>query len=134
MEIGVGIIFLLVGFGSAVVGLLLYRNIYLKMRTWKTVAGTVIGYIEDHSRNPCSYVPQVQFTSPDGRLIAFNSSTGSNRRLYGVGAAIKVLCHPDDPAKATIKSFSNLCVLPTFALFFGVVFTSLGLGMIFGKV
>jgi hypothetical protein len=76
MGIGIGIIFSIFGLGSAAAAFLLYRNVYLKIRTWTTVAGTVVGYREDHYRNPCSYVPQVQFASSDGRLITWDYNQG----------------------------------------------------------
>ena len=127
MDIGFGIIFSIFGLGSTVGGLLLFRNVYRKISTWKTVPGTVIGYKEFDQINRSYYCPQVEFTTDDGRKIAFTSSTGSNRRPYRIGATVKVLCPPDDPAKATIKSFSNLCILPFFAIIFGLAFALLGL-------
>ena len=134
MEIVGDIIFLSIGLGSTVAGLLLFRNVYCKFRTWKTVPGTVIGYREDEHVNRSSYCPQVEFIADDGRMITFTSSTGSDRRPYRIGASVKVLCPPDDPANATIKSFSNLFLLPIIAICFGAAFTIMGLGVIlFGK-
>ena len=134
MEIGVGIIFSLFGLGATVVSVLIYRSVYLKLRNWTTLPGTVIGYMENHNRNPPSYTPQVQFTSPEGRLLTFYSAVGSNRKPYRIGDAIKVIYPPGNPDEATLKSFTNLCLLPTFALFFGAVFTAIGLGLVFGKL
>jgi hypothetical protein len=134
MEILVGIIFLIFGLSSIVGGILFFRSAYHKAHTWQTVSGTVIGYKQyDYSVSRTSYLPQVQFVSVDGQTHTFYSSTGSGRRPYHIGGAVKVIYPLDNPAKATIKSVSNLCALPIFALFIGVVFTLLGLDGIFVK-
>jgi len=133
-ELGVVIIFSLFGLGATTAGILLYRSVYLKLRNWTTAPGTIIGYQENHYRNPPSYTPQIQFTSPSGRLITFYSAVGSNRKPYRVGDSVNVIYPPNRPDEAALKSFTNLCLLPTFALFFGVVFTTLGLGLVFGKI
>jgi hypothetical protein len=137
METGIGIIFLIFGLSSTLAGILLFRNVYAKMRTWKTVSGTVVGYKEyenqQANRSTSSFCPQVQFTTDEGKMIAFTSSNGSSRRPYRIGATVKVLCPPGDPAKATIKSFSNLCILPIVAVVFGVAFALIGLDGVFVK-
>jgi hypothetical protein len=134
MEIVIGIVFSLFGLCATAGGLLLCVSVYRKLRTWETLPGTVVGYQENSIGKRSSYQPQVQFLARDGRLLTFCSPTGSNRKPYGIGAAVKVICPPGDPANPTLKSFANLCVLPAFALFFGAVFALLGLGLILGKV
>jgi len=137
METGIGIVFLIFGLSSTVVGILLFRNVYVKIRTWKTVSGTIVSYKEfenpQANRSSTSYCPQVQFTTGDGRIITFTSPNGSSRRPYRIGATVKVLCAPSDPATATIKSFSNLYLLPIVALIFGVAFALIGLDGVFVK-
>ena len=135
METGVAIIFSLAGLTLIFFGVLCVRNACIKIRTWKTVSGIVVGYKEydnpQANRSTTSFCPQVQFSTDDGRLIDFTSSSGSNRRPYRIGAAIKVLHDPNDPTKATIKSISNL-FLPAFFLFlFGVAFAGMFLSILF---
>jgi hypothetical protein len=133
METGVGIVFLIFGLCATAGGLLLARSVYRKLRTWQTLPATIIGYKDYDTGNRSSYIPQVQFTGPDGKLVIFYSSTGSSRKPYRIGANVKVLCPPNDPDKATLKSFTNLCLLPVVALAFGLAFTLVGYQSIFGK-
>jgi hypothetical protein len=85
-----------------------------------------------------TYRPVVEFTTATGKHIEFVSSVGSSPPSYRVGEAVKVLYHPADPQRARIKSFFQLWFgfLIVFAL--GLVFATIGLGMIFvrrrGKV
>ena|ERR1017187_3641390 len=153
MEIGFGIVFSTAGTILIFAGFLVLRSSYLKMRTWTTVPGTVIGYREIQQgghydaegkidSRPASrsgppqakwtaYDPQVQFAAVDGKMITFTSSMGSNKRPYQIGAAVKVLYPPDDPEKATIKSFTYLCLPAAFAFLFAAVFLGIGLSCIF---
>lgn len=142
MAIGVGIIFLIFGLSSKFIGILIFRSAYRKTRDWQTVSGTVVGYKEQavsvpvsdgRHQNRTSYLPQVQFVSVDGQTNTFYSATGSGRKPYPIGAAVGVIYPLDDPAKATIRSFSNLYLFPSVALFFGMAFTLLGLYQIFVK-
>jgi len=78
-----------------------------------------------------SYSPQVQFTTDDGKVITFTSSNGSGRKPYRIETAIKVLYAPDDPTKATIKSFTNLFLLGIVLVFFGLGFAGMFLSSLF---
>jgi hypothetical protein len=134
VEIVFGIIFSLFGLCATAGGLLIVRSVFRKLRTWETLPGTVVGYQENSFGKRFSYQPQVQFLARDGRMLTFCSPTGSNRKPYGIGASVNVIYPPGDPSQATLKSFTNLGILPTFALGFGVAFTSLGLALILGEI
>ena len=135
METGVGIIFSLAGLTLIFLGILSIRNACIKIRTWKTVSGIVVGYKEyddqQVNRSSTAFCPQVQFSTDDGKVIDFTSSSGSNRRPYRIGATVKVLYVPDDPAKATIKSITNLFLPAFFLLLFGVAFAGMFLSILF---
>ncbi len=135
METGVAIIFSLAGLTLIFFGILCIRNACVKIRTWKTVSGIVVGYKEYNNqqanRSTTSFCPQVQFSTDDGKVIDFTSSSGSNRRPYPIGAAIKVLHNPDDPTKAVIKSISNLFLPAFFLLLFGTAFAGMFLSILF---
>jgi Protein of unknown function (DUF3592) len=133
MEIGIDIVFLIAGLILIFLGIFFIRNACIKIRNWNTASGTVVGYKEFQNQQgkQSSYLPQVQFASDDGKMITFASSNDSSRRPYRIGATIKVLYAPGDPAKATIKSVSNLFLLPFFLILFGVAFSGMFLSMIF---
>jgi uncharacterized protein DUF3592 len=135
METGVAIIFSLAGLILIFLGIWSIRNACLEIRTWKTVSGTIVGYKvynnQQANGSSTSFCPQVQFSTDDGKVIDFTSSGGSNRRPYRIGAAIKVLHDPINPAKATIKSVSNLFLPAFFLLLFGVAFAGMFLSILF---
>ncbi|MGH7508909.1 MAG: DUF3592 domain-containing protein [Gemmatimonadales bacterium] len=83
------------------------------------------------SRSSSTYRPVVEFTSATGKRIEFTSSVGSNPPSHRVGEPVTVLYHPADPYNARIKSSLQLWfgVLIVFGL--GLVFATIGLGMIF---
>jgi len=135
METGVAIIFSLAGLILIFLGIWSIRNAYIKIRTWKTVSGIVVGYKEydnqQASRSSTAFCPQVQFSTDDGKVIDFTSSSGSGRRPYRIGAAVKVLHDLNDPTKATIKSFTNLLLPAFFLLLFGLAFAGMFLSILF---
>jgi hypothetical protein len=145
-NIGVGVICSLAGALFLVPGFLVFRNSCLKMRTWRTASGTVIGYqeiqpgrhldsaekIDTHfvsrtkteSITRTAYNPRVQFTVADGKAITFTSLIGSSSKSYPIGAKVSVLHDSQNPENAVIKSFSKLFLMP-------ILFTILG-GTLFG--
>jgi hypothetical protein len=135
METGVTIIFSIAGFILIFLGIWSIRNTFVKIRTWKAVSGTVVGYKEyddqQANRSTTAFCTQVQFSTEDGKLIDFTSSSGSNRRPYRVGATVKLLHAPDDSTKAVIKSFTNLFLPTFFLLLFGVAFAGMFLSILF---
>jgi hypothetical protein len=132
METGIAIIFSIAGLILIFLGIWSIRNACVKIRTWNTVSGTVIGYKEYQIQmGKPSYSPQVQFTTDDGKVITFTSSNGSGRKPYRIETAIKVLYAPDDPTKATIKSFTNLFLLGIVLVFFGLGFAGMFLSSLF---
>ena len=120
-NLAVGLFCSLGGLLFLVPGVLVFRSSYLKLRSWRTVSGTVIGYrglqqprpsdpqeiIDSHlaaksSGRPskqAAYEPQVQFTAVEGNMVTFTSSIGSNRQPYRVGAVVQVLSRPAKPGK-----------------------------------
>ncbi|MEO8089185.1 MAG: DUF3592 domain-containing protein [Gemmatimonadales bacterium] len=83
------------------------------------------------SGSSTTYRPVVEFITATGKRIEFVSSVGSSPPSHRVGEAVKVLYNPTNPQSARIKSFFQLWFgfLIVFAL--GLVFATIGLGMIF---
>jgi hypothetical protein len=133
MEIGIGIVFLVVGFALLAGAFLLFRNVWRKIRTWTTTLGTVTGFTESMKNRRYFYRPEIAFTAADGRSVVFRSSVGSQRKSYRVGDVVQVLYSQNDPSGATIKSFSALCLPGFFATIFGSCFFCLGLFLILSE-
>jgi Protein of unknown function (DUF3592) len=149
-DAGVGLFFLIGAFLCIVPGLLIFWSSYLKMHTWMTVSGTVIGYNEvqqgrhrdaqgkmDKSANEpiqwTAYDPQVQFISADGKTITFTSPMGSNRKSYRIGDVVQVLYDPEGPENAAIKSFSRLFLVPIIVTAAGLVLLGIAICTIIQK-
>ncbi|MGQ4386782.1 DUF3592 domain-containing protein [Streptomyces sp. SAS_270] len=74
---------------------------------------------------PVAY-PVVEFTSADGRLRTFRSSTGSNPPSYDRGEHVEVLYRADSPGDARINGFASLWLLPLIFGGIGLVFAGVG--------
>ena len=71
-----------------------------------------------------NWYPVVELTGPDGRTREVTLS--SVRSRPPVGGTVEVLCDPDDPSRATLRSFAAadgpvLCVALTIGLTFTIV-------------
>ena len=132
MELVVGTVFLIVGSAILWGAFLLLRRSVRRLQNWTTTTGTVIEYIDraGTGRRAC-YLPKVQFSSPHGRSIKFTSESGSNRKPFRLGSKVKVIYDPADIQNASIKVFQTLWLVPCFALFFGGIFTSIGVNLVF---
>lgn len=69
-----------------------------------------------------TYVPEVQFTAPDGNVVRFTATTGSNPAAYDRGEHVSVMFQPNHPQGARIDSFGEnwfgVLVLGSMGLFF----------------
>ena len=124
VELIFGVIFTIPGLVLVGCGILSLRSARRKLRLWKRASGTVVGYSEmkTSAGKPCSYMPQVEFTTDDGKTLAFTSSHGTGKKRYPDGTTVNVLYAPEDPASATIQSFSDLFLLSIILLLMGAVF------------
>jgi Protein of unknown function (DUF3592) len=150
IEIMVGVVFSLGGFGFLGLSLCLFRSAFRKQKTWKSNTGIVVGYGEYIMEGPKTgrsfrpeilvgnsksvadghrhyiYRSQVQFTTQSGEQVVITSNKGSNRPLNRIRDRVTVLYDLNDPDKGVINSFSNL-YMPAFIIgFMAVTFLALG--------
>ena len=120
-------IFLLVGLG------LLGGSAYLTYDTRRSLSvgvradGKVIDLYESRdSDGDSTYRPHVRFTTREGEIVEFTSSTGSNPAAFNVGEPVVVIYDPASPRSARIDSFFQLWFAPLLTGVMGIVFTAVG--------
>ena len=72
------------------------------------------------------FYPVVEFRTPDGEVIRFESSTGSNPSSYRVGDTVRVYYDPQAPQSAMIDSWA-LWLLPIIFIGVGGFFALMGI-------
>ncbi|WP_297474794.1 DUF3592 domain-containing protein [uncultured Photobacterium sp.] len=93
-------------------------------------SGEVIGLAESRSDNSSSYAPVVYFSDSNDIGYEFTSSVSSNPPSYQVGEFVEVMYLESNPNEAKINEFFSLWGLPLILAFFGMVFSSIGFGML----
>ncbi len=130
----------LISIGCLIAGIrALVRQRRLRAESVST-SGVVLS-LQKRVFNPGSggvYCPTVEFTTPSGERISFESSFGTMPASHQVGQAVKVLYDPSQPATAEIDSGLSRWLAPgcflAFALgacFFSAMF--LGLFLVLSK-
>jgi Protein of unknown function (DUF3592) len=102
------------------------------LRSSATVSGTIIALTETRDRDEISYFPKVEFHTPSGRGITFQSAMGSSTAAKRIGDSVTVRYRLDQPHVAEIDAFMPLWG-PTL-LFGGLggVFLFVGAGILMG--
>jgi hypothetical protein len=90
-------------------------------------AGTVVELARRMGQRGYLYHPVVEFAAAPGQTVRFESSIGSSRAGYAVGAPVQVLYDPSAPEKAEIDSAMTRWFYPGCLLAMGAAFTLLGL-------
>lgn len=103
--------FTLIGLGLVAIAFSMYSNTHSFLDHAVTTEGTVTQLVRSYSSQnsgSSSYFPVIRFFTPDGNLVEFQSSTGSNPPAYSTGELVEVLYRPEAPERARINSFSSL--------------------------
>jgi hypothetical protein len=119
-----------------IVGLVcLGLGIFFAVRTWsfaegaEHVDGSVTGLRYD---NKGLAAPVIQY-HVEGKTYEIHGTSYSRPPAYSVGQIVKVMYHPDRPSDGQLDSFLERW-LPTLVLtLFGLVFTAIGVGVLFWK-
>ena len=107
-------------------------------RRTRAASASAVGVVVELQKqvaNPGSggvYCPTIEFSTPSGELVRFDSSYGTMPASHKVGQAVKVLYDPKEPHTAEIDSgLSNwlvpgcLLAFAAGAIFFSVMFLGL---------
>jgi hypothetical protein len=124
-------IFAVVGVGLLIGALFAYEHMHRFLQTAVSTPGVVVENIwqEDRSSNngpSWTAYPRVRFRTADDREISIVTRTGSNPPAYHVEDAVTILYDPQQPNRASIKSFAELWLLPTILGGMGFIFSSMG--------
>ena len=93
-----------------------------------SVQGTVTG-LERRVINPGSggvYCPVVEFKTPDGQTIRFESAFGTLPASHKVGQSVTVLYNPANPQEAEVSSAVSRYLYPGVMAFMGLIALCLG--------
>ncbi len=123
----VGPIFLLVGLGVMVGGILFFQHRYDFIQIAQPSFGEVVDLEESYSDDSYVYYPIVEYTPPNSYdRIRFRHKSGSNPPSYRVGDEVNVLLDPADPNNAMIDNGIFNYFLPVLIVLFGSLFALAG--------
>jgi hypothetical protein len=101
-----------------------------RKRAGSASAPGVVVELQKKSFNPGSggvYCPTIEFSTPTGEIVRFESSFGTMPASHKVGQAVKVLYDPQKPHTAEIESGLSDWLAPSCFLVFaaGAIFFSI---------
>ena len=102
------------------------------LRSSATVPGTIIALTETRERDEISYFPKVEFHTPSGRGITFQSAMGSSTAAKRIGDSVTVRYRLDQPHVAEIDAFMPLWGPTLLFGGLGSVFVFVGAGILTG--
>lgn len=105
----------------------------IKQRRKRAASASATGVVVELQKqifNPGSggvYCPSIEFSTPSGEVVRFQSSYGTMPASHKVGQAVKVLYDPKEPHTAEIDSRTSNWLLPGCLLVFaaGATFFSM---------
>jgi len=132
----IGGVFFVVGMGLLFGGVSWWRSNAAFAAHATSVEGTVseLVYRRSSKGNGGTYVPVVDFSTPDGNRIHVTGSSGSNPAAYSRGDKVRVLYDPANPQGAQIDSFGERGFGPALLTGLGTVFALVGGGVLAARV
>ena len=102
------------------------------LRNSATTSGTIIALTENREEDEISFFPKVEFRTPSGRSITFQSAMGSSTATTRIGDSITVRYRLDQPQVAEIDAFMPLWGKTLVFGALGGVFLFVGAGILTG--
>jgi hypothetical protein len=125
-------IFVLIGAAMLIAAAREFARRRAFLRNSATAPGTIIALTENRERDEISFFPKVEFHTPSGHAITFESRMGSSAEAKGVGDAVTVRYRLDQPHIAEIDAFMPLWGAALLFGAFGAVFLFVGSGILTG--
>ena len=135
-----GIIFILAGIAFLTGSIIMTLERIEMHKGWISTDGTVLileEYVTESIDNNLVkkkyllFRPVLQFEVPDGKIIRYTSSSGSNTPLYTPGQKVKMLYNPEKPQEAIIDSPFELWLLPGILAVLGILLFPIGTALIY---
>jgi Protein of unknown function (DUF3592) len=95
-------ILVLVGISVLALGVYLGRTISFLQSHGRRAQGAVVGLELEATLHSSSYYPVVRFVTPDGAVVQFRDSSGSNPPSYHEGEPVSVLYLHDSPEQSAM--------------------------------
>ena len=132
----VGGVFFVIGIGLLFGGVSWWRSNAAFAAHAASIDGTVSDLVWRRSSkgNGGTYVPVIDFTTPQGNRIHVTGSTGSNPAAYSRGDKVHLLYDPANPEHAQIDTFMERSFGPTLLSGLGAVFALVGGGVLAARV
>jgi tetratricopeptide (TPR) repeat protein len=102
-----GFLVILIGLSLLSVSLFLFLRQKLFLGRARLTSGEVIGINQRASRHGPLRYPVVRFQTPFGQAVEFEATVGTSFQAYRVGQRIQVVYDPENPQKASIRSFAQ---------------------------
>ena len=122
-------IFGLIGITELCLAFFLFRQRQDFIRKGKRTVGVIVSLEQKNLQagNVCDVgrtmlVPVVEYTSEDGKIRRYTSSTGSSPTLFHVSQQVTIIYDPANPVKAVIMSFGQLWTGPILLGLMGLGF------------
>jgi hypothetical protein len=96
---------------------------YVFIRTSRKGSARVISFATTrNSDGHLMYLPVLEFKTPEGRSVCFNSTVASNPPAYRIGDQVKI-CYPArNPQAVKIDSIFEIWFVPSFSVLLGIAF------------
>lgn len=132
----IGGVFFVVGVGLLFGGVSWWRSNAAFAANALSAEGTVSDLVFRRSSKGSggTYVPVIDFTTPDGNRVHVTGSSGSNPPGYSRGDKVRVLYEAKNPEHAQIDSFMERSFGPVLLTGLGTVFALVGGGVLFACV
>jgi len=122
-------VFTVVGIAMLAGALFLYQGTRSFLADAARTEGTVVNFMQAHSKHGVTYAPVVHFVNRNNETIVFVSSTGTNPPGYEKGEKVEVLYFPAKPQEARINSFFSLWGGSVILGAMGTIFFLIGAGV-----
>jgi hypothetical protein len=96
---------------------------YVFIRTARKSSAKVINFANSsNSDGHLMYLPVLEFKTPEGRIVRFNSTVASNPPAYRIGDQVKIYYPARNPQAARIDSIFEIWFVPSFSVLLGIAF------------
>ena len=119
-----------VGSGLLLVAVLLFVRVRRFVAGALRAQGTVISLTQHMHGSRATYSPVVSFTARDGREFEFHDPISSRPASHKIGDRVEVLYDWQDASRARLASPVRLYLAPAIVGFLGLVFTSIGIAVL----